>query len=95
MITSANREMKLIPHSTRERKLSTNFLGWYMYESPLESEHYRLPWFQSSSEESSSPLDAPGVHIIITLRSSTAKEMTALEAVEVADMELPEAVELF
>ncbi|KAK3176512.1 hypothetical protein OEA41_007835 [Lepraria neglecta] len=39
--------------------------------------------------------DAPGVHIVITSRSSIAKEMTALEAVEVADMEPPEAVELF
>ena len=39
--------------------------------------------------------DAPGVHIIITSRSSTAKEITTLDAVEVADMELPEAVELF
>ena len=39
--------------------------------------------------------DAPGVHIVITSRSSTAKEMTALDAVEVADMELPEAIELF
>lgn len=39
--------------------------------------------------------DAPGVHIIITSRSSTAKEMTMLEAVEVADMESSEAAELF
>ena len=39
--------------------------------------------------------DAPGVHIVITSRSSTAKEITTLEAVEVADMELLEAVELF
>ncbi|KAL2058053.1 hypothetical protein ABVK25_001671 [Lepraria finkii] len=31
--------------------------------------------------------DAPGLHVIITSRSSTAKEMTALEAVEVAEME--------
>lgn len=29
--------------------------------------------------------DAPGVHVIITSRSSTAKEMTTLDAVEVAD----------
>ena len=39
--------------------------------------------------------DAPGVHIIITSRSSTAKEITTLDAVEVADMEPPEAIELF
>ena len=39
--------------------------------------------------------DAPGVHVVITSRSSTAKEMTTLEAVKVADMEPPEAVELF
>ena len=39
--------------------------------------------------------DAPGVHVIITSRSSTAKEMTTLDAVEVADIEPPEAVELF
>ncbi|KAK3169846.1 hypothetical protein OEA41_009230 [Lepraria neglecta] len=39
--------------------------------------------------------DAPGVHVIITSRSSTAKEMTTLEAVEVADMEPAEAVALF
>lgn len=39
--------------------------------------------------------DTPGVYIIITSRSSTAKEITTLDAVEVADMELPEAVELF
>ncbi len=39
--------------------------------------------------------DAPGVHIIITSRSSTAKDITTLDAVEVADMEPPEAVELF
>ena len=39
--------------------------------------------------------DAPGVHVVITSRSSTAKEMTMLDAVEVADMELPEAIELF
>lgn len=39
--------------------------------------------------------DAPGVHVIITSRSSIAKEMTTLEAVEVADVKPPEAVELF
>ena len=39
--------------------------------------------------------DAPGVYIVITSRSSTAKEMTTLDAVEVAEMEPPEAVELF
>ena len=39
--------------------------------------------------------DAPGVYIIITSRSLIAKEITTLEAVEVADIELPEAVELF
>ena len=39
--------------------------------------------------------DTPGVYIIITSRSSTAKEMTTLDAVEVIDIKLPEAVELF
>ena len=39
--------------------------------------------------------DAPGVDVIITSRSSTAKEMTTLDAVEVAEMEPPEARELF
>ena len=39
--------------------------------------------------------DAPGVHIVITSRSSTAKEMTTLDAVEVAEMEPSEARELF
>ncbi len=39
--------------------------------------------------------DAPGVHIVITSRSSTAKEMTTLDAVEVAEMEASEATELF
>ena len=39
--------------------------------------------------------DAPGVHVIITSRSSTAKEMTTLDAVEVAEMEPSEAIELF
>ena len=39
--------------------------------------------------------DAPGVHIAITSRSSTAKEITTLDAVEVADMEPSEAEELF
>jgi len=39
--------------------------------------------------------DAPGVHVIITSRSSTAREMTALDAVEVAEMETSEATELF
>ena len=38
--------------------------------------------------------DAPGVHIVITSRSSTAKEMTTLDAVEVAEMEPSEAAEL-
>ena len=31
--------------------------------------------------------DAPRVHVVITSRSSTAKEITMLDAVEVADME--------
>ncbi len=39
--------------------------------------------------------DAPGVHVIITSRSSTAKEITTLDAVEVAEMEPSEARELF
>ncbi|KAI4167531.1 MAG: hypothetical protein LQ343_007129 [Gyalolechia ehrenbergii] len=39
--------------------------------------------------------DALGVHVIITSRSSTAKEITQLEAVEVAEMEALEATELF
>ena len=36
--------------------------------------------------------DAPGVHVVITSRSSTAKEITMLDAVEVADMEPLEAI---
>ena len=36
--------------------------------------------------------DAPGVHVVITPRSSTAKEITMLDAVEVTDMEPLEAV---
>ena len=39
--------------------------------------------------------DAPGVHIVITSRSSTAKGITTLDAVEVAEMEPSEATELF
>ena len=39
--------------------------------------------------------DAPGVHVFITSRSSTAKDITTLDAVEVAEMEPPEARELF
>ena len=39
--------------------------------------------------------DAPGVHVVITSRSSTAKEITTLDAVEMEDMEPPEAIELF
>ena len=39
--------------------------------------------------------DAPGLHVVITSRSSTAKEMTTLDAVEVAEMEPSEATELF
>ena len=39
--------------------------------------------------------DTPRVYIIITSRSLTAKEITTLEAIEVADIELSEAVELF
>ena len=39
--------------------------------------------------------DAPGVHVVITSRSSTAKEITTLDAVEVAEMESSEARELF
>ncbi|KAK3176975.1 hypothetical protein OEA41_008301 [Lepraria neglecta] len=39
--------------------------------------------------------DAPRVHIIITSRSSTARGTTALDAVEVAEMEPSEAIELF
>jgi NB-ARC domain len=39
--------------------------------------------------------DAPGLHVIVTSRSSTVKELSALEAVEVADMEPSEAAELF
>ena len=39
--------------------------------------------------------DAPGVHVVITSRSSTAQEMTRLEAVEVGKMEPSEATELF
>ena len=39
--------------------------------------------------------DAPGVHVVITSRSSTAKGMTTLDTVEVAEMEPSEAIELF
>ena len=39
--------------------------------------------------------DAPEVHVVITSRSSTAKEITMLDAVEVTDMEPLEAIELF
>jgi hypothetical protein len=39
--------------------------------------------------------DAPSVDIIITTRSARAREMTELEAVEVGEMEKPEAVDLF
>ena len=39
--------------------------------------------------------DAPGVHFIITSRSSTAKEIITLDAVEVAEMKPSEARELF
>ena len=37
-------------------------------------------------------LDAPEVHVVITPRSSTANEITMLDAVEVADMEPLEAI---
>ena len=39
--------------------------------------------------------DAPEVHFIITSRSLTAKKITTLDAVEVAEMESSEARELF
>ena len=39
--------------------------------------------------------DAPGVHVIITSRSSTTKDIATLDTVEVAEMEPPEAKELF
>ena len=39
--------------------------------------------------------DAPGLHIIITSRNATAKEITQLSPVEVAEMGLLEATELF
>ncbi|KAL9628998.1 MAG: hypothetical protein Q9164_007065, partial [Protoblastenia rupestris] len=39
--------------------------------------------------------DAPGMHVVITSRSSTAREITALEAVAVGEMEPFEATELF
>ncbi|KAF7508557.1 hypothetical protein GJ744_009106 [Endocarpon pusillum] len=39
--------------------------------------------------------DAPGVHVIITSRSSTAQEMTGLEGVAVVEMEPLEAIEPF
>ena len=39
--------------------------------------------------------DGPGVNIIITSRSSTARDLSTQEAVEVADMEPLEAAELF
>jgi hypothetical protein len=44
--------------------------------------------------ESFLPID-PSVHVIITTRSATAREMTNLEAVEVAEMERGETVDLF
>jgi hypothetical protein len=44
--------------------------------------------------ESFLPID-PSVHIIITTRSATAREMTSLEIIEVAEMEWGEAIELF
>ncbi|KAL9591408.1 MAG: hypothetical protein Q9179_007754, partial [Wetmoreana sp. 5 TL-2023] len=39
--------------------------------------------------------DTPGLHVIVTSRSSTVMEITQLEAVEVAEMEASEATELF
>lgn len=39
--------------------------------------------------------DAPEVHVVIISRSSTAKELIMLDAVEVTDMELLEEIELF
>jgi hypothetical protein len=39
--------------------------------------------------------NAPSVDVILTTRSSTAKEMTGLKAVGVAELEVAEAVELF
>ena len=39
--------------------------------------------------------DAPGVYIVITSWSLIAKEIITLNAVEVAEIKLPEAVELF
>ena len=39
--------------------------------------------------------DAPGVHVIITARSSTAQEMTGLEAAAIRGMEPLKAMELF
>ena len=86
MMTSANREMKLIHHSTRERKLSTNFLGWYMYESPLESEHYRLPWFQSSSGENSSPSDASSPFTTSAFEEPSTEDLILEEIEELPDI---------
>ena len=39
--------------------------------------------------------NAPRVHIVVTSRSSTVKETTALQAIEVADIKFFEATELF
>lgn len=39
--------------------------------------------------------DAPGVHIIITSRSSIAKEITTPKALKVTDMQPPKAIRLF
>lgn len=39
--------------------------------------------------------NVPGLHVVITSRSSTAKETTNLEAIEVGEMEPSEATELF
>ena len=51
----ADQEIQIMRDSTRERKLSRNFIDWYTYQFSLESEHYRLPWFQYQCKGGSNP----------------------------------------
>ena len=39
--------------------------------------------------------NTPGVHVVVTLRSSTVREIIELEAIEVGEIEPSEATELF
>ena len=56
------------------------------YEDDQQKSYIDLDYFIS---------DAPGVYIIITSRSSTAKDIITLDAVEVAEIESLEVRELF